>query len=159
MWEYLFCFPSERPCWWVWPFQLTGNKCVGSYTSVLSAQKLLLVIFGKLSLAEWVILVTCWECRCHAEAQSQSSMQRAVSCCRILKHQSSDCFDVLPCLLVTVPTDISLRCQNDRKGRYLWVEPFLLLARVLVLLPCVVILCRGIPSKGWRECHCSSFCP
>lgn len=41
------------------------------------------------------------------------------------------CFEILSYLLAAVPTDISLCCRNDCKGRYIWVEPFLLLARVL----------------------------
>lgn len=45
---------------------------------------------------------------CHAEAQSQSSVERAVSYSAFLNTRARACFETLPYLLVIVPTDISL---------------------------------------------------
>lgn len=63
---------------------------------------------------------------CHAEAQSQSSMERAVFCSRILNTGARACFEMLPYLLVTVPTDISpspLSKWSQRKIPLGWAFP------------------------------------
>lgn len=68
------------------------------------------------------------------------------------------CFEILSSFLVAVPTDISLLSKwLQRKIPLGWAFP--VAGTCVVLLPCVITLCRGIPSKGQRECHCSWFCP
>lgn len=95
-------------------------------------------VLGKLQLTEWVILVTCSGHYCqpdHAGAWSQSNVKRAMAWilfvyAGISKHHSCALF-CNTVLFVGRSAYRHLCYWNDCKGRYLWVEPFLLLACVL----------------------------